>query len=468
MTIDRRHAVPPPCPRAGLFSTRGFVRGAALSATLAGLVVIGGCSATSSNEDRVHDLLVSGDLTRAYWELEQAVQANPDDAELRRRLGELRIAYHLREGQQKVFEDDDWGAVEEFERVLLAEPDNPVAQHWKDKALVKLADRAVAAGDDARARGKLEDALKHYHEAETYLPGHPEAARGTRLVGEVFSARRDKGQANYVKGMRAQAGGRFDETHYHMDIALDNDPSLSAAEERRRVARRQLAEERRREAQEAEERGLFATALREYKAVAVSFPDLAEELAPKIAATEREVAAAEKLNEGTLLAQRGEFAKARALLEQAYEASAVQRGEISAQLVALREADLEKRYTAALDLELDYHYDDALRAYREIDASWPGQLDVRTRIQNLETALELAREAQTKGEEAEANHDVDAAISAYREALTYVPKFGDLVERVERLRAAKAKDAGGVPTPSNDSGSAKPVPSTPDPDAPGK
>lgn len=382
-------------------------------------------------------------MTRAYWVLEEAVEADPNDEGLRQQLEELRAAYCLRKGQELVFADEDWLAVQEFERVLVADPENAAAKVWKGKALQKLAERAVAAGDDARARGKLDEAIEKYHQAQVYVPGMPEAEQGARLVSEVFAARREKGHANYLQGMRAQAGGRFGQTQYHMQIALENDPSLSAAEEREHIARRQLAEERLRQAQLAEERGLFDTALREYKVVAGEFPALTPDLEAKIAAMEREVEAAAKLDQGAVLVQRGDFARARVLLEQAYQASVAQRPVISEQLVALREADLDRRYIAALDLELDYRYEDALAAFRAIDASWPGQLDVRTRIQNLESALELAREAQAKGEEAEAAGNLEAALSAYREALTYVPKFSDLPQRVDALKAKLDKAAPG-------------------------
>lgn len=454
MRRDRYRAGPPAThgPRArGTFSPGAGALGALFRAgTLFGagaLLGLGACAGVSRPEDSVQALLSRGDLTRAYWVLQDLVDANPEDAELRRQLAELRSAYYLREGQEKVFADDDWGAVEDFERVLLGDPGNIAATQWKQKALRKLAERAVVAGDDARARGKLEEALKQYHLAETYVPGHPEAARGTRLVSQVFTARREKGQDSYVKGMRAQAGGYFEQTQYHMQVALDNDPSLTAAEERSLVARRQLAEARLAQARVAEERGLYETALREYRRVATDFPDLAFDLEAKVVAMQREVDAGAKLSQGTLLARRGDFAAARPLLEQAYEASTAQRVRISEQLVALREADLDRRYTAALDLELDYRYDDALIAFRSIDANWPGQLDVRTRIQNLESALELAREAQIKGESAAAAGDIDAAISAYREALTYVPKFGDLATRIETLKQK-------VKPPADTSGSA--------------
>jgi tetratricopeptide (TPR) repeat protein len=293
----------------------------------------------------------------------------------------------------------------------------------------------VLAGDGARARGKLDEAMKHYEKALAYVPEYPGAVVGSKLVGDVFSARRVKSQDSYLKGMRAQASGQYDQTQYHMQIAIENDPSMASARERSDLARRQLADSRLRRARDAEERGWFETALREYKAVLAEFPSLAPDLDSRVAATQREVEAGAMLSDGILLIQRRDFTKARTKLEQAYEKSVAQRAAISAQLIALRETDLDRRYNIAFDLELDYRYDDALAAYRAVDKEWPGQLDVRTRIANLESSLELAKEAKVRGDAAETAGDLPGAIAAFREALTYAPKFGDLEKRIQALRA---------------------------------
>lgn len=416
-----------------------------------------GCAATNDLRAVAYERLSFGEIEQAYDLMQAAVRENPDDLALQEQLAELRTVYYLRSGQEKVFADDDWAAVEDFERVLLADPGNTVAQRWKDKALRKLAERATHAGDDARARGRLEEALERYHEAETYVAGFEPAVLGAQRVREVFEWRRKKGHENYLLGMRAQASGLYDQTEYHMQLALEHDPSLNAAKERSLIARRRMAERQLEHARTAEERRLYETALRQYREVLDQFPDLTPDLVTKVAAMQREANAARKLEEATLLMKRGDFARARPLLEEAYELSLAQRSKISQQLVALREADLDQRYTVALDLELDYHYEEALRAYQAIDAAWPGQLDVRTRIQNLETALEYAREAQARGEKAEAAGDLEGAISAYREALTYVPKFGDLAERIAKLRdelrvkSAEKAGSGASEPSSNDS-----------------
>lgn len=51
-----------------------------------------------------------------------------------------------------MFADEDWKAVELFERVLVGDPDNPVARRWRDKALHKLAARETFAGEGSWCR----------------------------------------------------------------------------------------------------------------------------------------------------------------------------------------------------------------------------------------------------------------------------------------------------------------------------
>ncbi len=393
-----------------------------------------GCGAVSGERARAQELLEHGDIAQAYWVLTDYCTRNPDDLDARQQLNRMRVPFHITQGQNKVFVDDDWGAVEEFERVLLVEPTNTVAKEWRQKALLKLAERETVLGDDARARGKLEEALAHYQKAMGYVPEFPDAARGSRLVNGVFDARRAKGQDNYLRGVRAGAAGLFEQAAYHLQIALAADPSLDPAREREHLARRHLAEARLMAGRTAEERGWYSSALREYRAVAADFPTLDPQIETRIAFVEREAEVARKVDEALAFLHRKEFVPARELLESAYERSAAQRATISTHLLALREADLEQRYGAALDLELEYRHVDALAAFEAIDAGWPGQLDVRTRIHNLKTAIDLARGAVTRAEAAEAAGQLDIALDAYREALTYAPAFGDVPARVEALR----------------------------------
>lgn len=393
-----------------------------------------GCQGTPAEQVRAETHLAHGDIAQAYWVLTDYCTRHPDDVEARQQLSRMRVPFHLAQGQTKVFRDDDWGAVEEFERVLLVDPANTVAKGWREKALEKLAFRETQEGDDCRLRGNLEGAIEHYHKAMSFVPEYPEAARGAAIVNGVFKARRDKGQDNYLRGVRAGAAGLFEQAAYHLQIALQSDPSLDPARERERVAQRQLADARFKNARLAEERGWYASALREYRAVAKDFPGLDSDLETRIALVEREAEVSAKVDQALALLHRKQFAPARQLLEEAYERSAAQRARIAGHLLELREGDLEHRYGAALDLELDYRHLEALAALQAIDASWPGQLDVRTRIQNLETAIELARGAITRAEAAEAAGQLEAALDAYREALTYTPKFGDVPARVEALR----------------------------------
>ena len=77
---------------------------------------------------------------------------------------------------------------------------------------------------------------------------------------------------------------------------------------------------------------------------------------------------------------RGEFGQARTLLEQALAKSVGEHATISDLLVLVRERELDDRYEKAHILELERRFEDALAAYRAIDADWEGFKDVRTQI----------------------------------------------------------------------------------------
>jgi tetratricopeptide (TPR) repeat protein len=403
------------------------------------------CAATEDARARAERQLELGNYDVAYSILSAAADQTPDDSSLQRDLRRVRILHLLKKGQELVFRDHDAEALREFERVLLIDESNAVARAWIDKAKLKLADRATAAGDEARVRGRYDQALERYQEALGYWTGHEAATAGQQAIGQIYAVRRQKGLDNYMKGMRAQSERNFDQTRYHMEIALAHDPTLPRAQERLDLARRRIAEQAMREAQIAEEQGWFATALLQYQHAKAEQPnDAAIEAA--IARTRSEVEVSEMLAEGSWLASRRQFAKARELLEKAYERSTRQREPISRQLIALREVGLDAHYAEAVDLELDYRYEDALAAFKAIDKEWPEQLDVRARINGLETSLAAAKEARERGQRAEAAGDTAAAVEAYRDALLHLPKFADLEQRIAALTKANAPaDQQGAP-----------------------
>ena len=234
--------------------------------------------------------------------------------------------------------------------------------------------------------------------------------------------------------MRTFADQHFGRAKYHMGIALAADPSLDLAREPAAIAARNLAEARYRGAHRMEDDGFCEPALREYEALAEDYPALPG-LADRIVSTRREVEAQRLAESGELAVFRGEFTRARGLLEQAYDMSESQRDSISEKLDLVRERELEHRYLLAKDLELQQHYEQALAEYRAIDKEDPGFEDVLARTSQLEASIEEAGKFYEAGLEAEKNGEIEAAIEGFVDALLFYPGYKDAAERLAKLRS---------------------------------
>jgi tetratricopeptide (TPR) repeat protein len=410
---------------------------------LAASVLLGGCGVAASYREASEAALRRGDFRNAYQNIQLAREEAPDDPEIQRMYWELRKALLLDNARQYVFRDEDERALEELAKVLAVDPTNPIALRWREKAVLKLADRSTAFGVEAFRGGDLETALRSYHEALTYLPGHAPAEAGLRELAEDWQKRRAKAQDHYLDGVRALARQLFHQTRYQMLVALESDPTLDRAEDAKVKAARRLAEERFSKAKDMERRGYYEVALREYRAVADVLHD-APDLADRIARSEREVDAKKLGDEGVVALHRGDYETARRCLDEAFEKSVEQRPHYSDLLLRVRERELEHRYTLARDIEMQGTYEDAVVAYAAIVESAPdGFLDVLTRLGDLRTAIEMATKAYDAGAAAEAAGDFDQALEQFRDAAVYYPKFRDVGERLERLRARQTE--GGPP-----------------------
>ena len=93
------------------------------------------------------------------------------------------------------------------------------------------------------------------------------------------------------------------------------------------------------------------------------------------------------------------------------------------------------RMRDAKDHELERHFEQAAAAFSEIDAIWPGFKDVKARISDLESAIEVASTAFATGQAAEKKGELKAAIEAYGEAVLVYPGYKGLDQRIEQLKA---------------------------------
>ncbi|MCC6671161.1 MAG: hypothetical protein IT458_08870 [Planctomycetes bacterium] len=398
------------------------------------LLCLAACSSHGEALAKARAFAAKANYYQAYHIVAEARAASPGDPEVEQAYWEYRARHLFEQARRAIYDDDERTALRYLEMVRAIEPGNAGVEIWIDRAKAKLAHDAVQAADIAQGEGDLKGALERYHEALAYVPQMPAALEGVQKVSEVFAARRQKAQEQFLEGMRAQAEQLYPRTDYHMGIALANDPAILEAKERQTLAQRKLAEERLVLARAMEKEGLYPAALREYRAVLEVLVD-DKDAKEGIARAERETAAGEIIQKAENHLFRGQHTQARELLEEAYQRTVAERTRVAELLTLAKEREIEQRYTQAKDLELQRRYEDAVAGLKAIEADLPGFKDVRARISELSAAIELAVKAKARGEEAEARGDLKAAIDAYTEALLVYPRYQGLDARVRDLRA---------------------------------
>ncbi len=403
---------------------------------------LAGCAVSDSMRD-TDQYLEDANYHQAYWAMEAARRENPNDPAIERRFWELRVIYLLAQAREMVFHNRDTEALHILERVLVLDPENPTAYIWIRKAKAKLAIDAIEEGEIRSKRGELSGALRSYNEALTYQPEDPDALRGIEQLDSIWAERRELAHERFMQGIRAMAEQKYKQTKYQMDNALEQDPALEQAKLQRSRAMRRLAEQRFEEAVEMEEASFFAPALSNYIFVKTVIPDW-EGIDEAIAKLESEVKAIDLAEQGEMAVLRGEFDKAHQLLEEAFETCTFSKLTIGQKLELVRDRELGYQYMDAKDLELEFHYEEALAAFKAIaESSNGGYEDVLSRINDLEAAIAAAEEGHAAGLKAEEAGDLAMALESFEEVLIHYPGYKDLEERIREIKAKlKASEKG--------------------------
>ncbi|MHC5064637.1 MAG: hypothetical protein ACYTG5_11765 [Planctomycetota bacterium] len=411
-----------------------MIRTSFLIAIYACFLQLAACTVSDTMRES-EEYLDDANYHQAYWAMEAARRENPNDPTIEKRFWELRVIYLLAQAREMVFHNRDTEALHILERVLVLDPENPTAYVWIRKAKSKLAKQAIDEGILRSKRGELSAALRSYNEALTYQPEDPEALKGIEELDAIWAERRELAQERFMQGVRAMAEQQYKQTKYQMENALDQDPSLDRAKLQKDRAMRRLAEQRHMEAVDMESAGFFAPALSNYIFVRTVIPDW-EGIDDSIARLEAEVKAIELADQGEMAVLRGDFEAAHKLLEEAFETCTFSKLTIGEKLELVRDRELRNQYMDARDLELEFHYEEALTAFKAIaESASGGYEDVLSRINDLEAAIAAAEAGHAAGLEAEEAEDLPAAIEQYQEVLIHYPGYKDLEERIRELQA---------------------------------
>ncbi len=378
-----------------------------------------------------------GDYYLAYVVLQdemgpEAVE-NSDDPWVRL----VYLMYLMQMGQDMVFNNQEYQAIDIFESILEKEPGNTTAAKWVQKAKIKLASKAVARGDEHQRSGELSEALMAYHDAIGHVPDYPPALKGVEAVIKQVQAREARADDQYIRGVAALGERLYGVTWYHMINAIELNPEHEQARSKRDAVAARMTRDRYERALTLEDGGYYGAALKEYQAIQQRAPDFAG-LTSRIERMRREVETERLIRDAEMAGFRNQYIKAREILEKAFETTSLQQAKISDLLLLVKEREAEDKYQRARILELEYHLEEALTAYQEIDSTWQfeeGFKDVKDRIADLSSTVQVASEAYAKGVEAEQAGNLEEAVDAYKEALLVYPGYRSLDKKVEDLEA---------------------------------
>lgn len=394
------------------------------------------CSGSSSALQRSRELAIDGNYYLALAALEDAGGATSGDPELFAAWREARLDYLVHESQRLVFLDREEDALELLAEASETHPDNQVVSALVVSARGKLAQRATALGNRSMAFGEPMEALKLYQEATAWVPDHKPALEGIERVRATFAAMHLEAQQHFLEAVRRFPELRWVEVDWHASAALEKDPSREDAKDLRTRAARQLAQKTLDRARLAEEEGYYGAALMEYRSARKLDPSL-EAIDDRIAHMEKEVQAGGLLAQAMMHSANNRFDKARAMLEEAFVLTVLEKAVVNDALLQNRRREAEVAYQQARDLELQGRKAEALAGYEALEKAWPdGLLDVKARCASVRSEIAEAEKAWAAGEAAEAAKDMKAALEAYQGVELFYPGYKDVRDRIQRIKAA--------------------------------
>ncbi|MFT5051099.1 MAG: tetratricopeptide (TPR) repeat protein [Chlamydiales bacterium] len=427
---SRPWIVPPAVPTLWSDMTSTYLPLAALLASLS-LACQSAKHDVSANSE-VGSLVAHGEFRKAVERAAQLVENAPDDKNAQEAHRGASIAFLLEQGRRATFEGRDEEALELFHAAEALDPEVDQSVNWIDKTRRKLGLSWYIKARDLHIEEQLEAARDGY-ERSLELDSTLDIARGglARVLIQI-NYRAGLGDDYYVDGVRALheywlqvARSRF---QYSDKYSQYGEGNLQAA---RRVGEvdRLLSQRRMAVARALEADSLYHASRNEYRLAVLLDPDSAEAEEGR-ARTEIE-AQALRMSEGAeMMILRGDFARARGLIEEGLALTVEQKDVFKDKLADIDDARAQVKYELALDLERDFRYVEAIRVYTELLDEREWFEDARSRLTTLEDyvdhAAALYRRAQGASSQAE-------RVSMLRQIESFWPEYRDTHELLETL-----------------------------------
>ncbi len=400
--------------------------------TLSLLILFCACGATgekSSQSETINRLVVHGHYQKALVKAQAWQAAEPDNEAAVEAWKGTTIAVLLDEGRQLTFDDDDMRALLVFEQAAALDPDSEQVAGWLAKAHRKLADRWLQFAHEAHTAGRLGSAIYGYERALEHQPGYELAENGVREATIQNNYRLGLADEYYVDGVTSQRQSRLDCSRREFSAVDKYNERHKRGKGRRTEVEVQLAEELAFVAEALEQQGLFDAARNEFRLALELDPENAQALAGKERAGV-EARAADFNRQARMAILKGRLEEARELNAKGRELSEKQVDSFDVVDQEIEQAGLQMIYDRALNLERDYRYPEAIKAFGELLQLEDYYLDARARMQTLEFSVKSAKEYYTKA--TAATTDAERLIN-FRAAFDSWPAYSDVEEQIKKL-----------------------------------
>lgn len=359
-------------------------------------------------------------------------QARPNDAKAQDWYRRASVALLLERGRRLTLEDQDVEALRAFQEAQSLAPDSPEIAAWVDKTRRKLADRWLQVALDLHSTSDIEAAVAAYEQSLALSPAHPvamaalqQAMRAVDYEGRLFQRYFDEGVSALSDYWLERARSRF-------EYASKYKPEEERTQMRSQQVRLMLARQRLRVAEDLEISGLFGAARVEYRMAL----DLAPEDPEAIAALERctkEVEAQRLLESADYEVLRRNYDKASELLSRGEQLTQLQKDKFEGARTRIQEQRYEDQYQAALALEKDQRYPEAVEKYQELLDAAQYYKDVFTRRDTLQGYVLLAQQLYDKAAAASATPE---RLDLLQQIVVFWPDYRDVQAQLEALSAA--------------------------------
>lgn len=405
-------------------------------------LLLGACQSSDlsqRSEDEVANLILHQQYEEAVRVAKERYDKAPDDEQRERRYRQASVAYLMELGRRATFADRDEDALEYFEQALALDPEAVTIDAWIAKTHTKLSDIWLGRALQLHSQGNLEGAVEAYASALEHTPGHVAATRGMMEATLQINYRAGLAEDYYNQGVRTLRD-------YWLQRSLRSFAAVekyqagenTLVDKRRGQVESFLAEERATVALGLEEDGLYDAARNEYRLSLALDPDH-EGAKVGFDRMDREAKAAEILRDARMSVLRGDYKKARTLVEEGVQLTELQGEAFQSVLTEIEDDRVEKLYQAALSLEKDYRYRAAIRAYEGLIEEVEYYKDALARKQTLEHYVERVPEYYA---EAEAEEDLEIKLGLFRAARDLWPEFRDVEDRVAELEKQLAERDG--------------------------